>query len=101
ALGEGRDVWVAAELLGGPRSAGIDRLASDGAPALESARELLDDWGMPPGCPAFARIARTARTAMACRAKAAASDAPLAVDRRLADELATEIGLGPLPGVAS
>jgi DNA processing protein len=46
ALDEGRDVWVAADCLGGQRSAGIDRLESEGAPALREARELLDDWGL-------------------------------------------------------
>jgi DNA processing protein len=44
ALDEGRDVWVAADCLGGQRSAGIDRLAADGAPALSTAEELLRDW---------------------------------------------------------
>jgi hypothetical protein len=34
--------------MGGPRSAGIDRLEADGAPALGSAAELLADWNMPP-----------------------------------------------------
>jgi DNA processing protein len=46
ALDEGRDVWVASDCLGGPRSAGIDCLAADGAPALESAADLLEDWGL-------------------------------------------------------
>jgi DNA processing protein len=45
ALDEGRDVWVAADCLGGPRSAGIDRLEAEGAPALREAAELLADWG--------------------------------------------------------
>jgi DNA processing protein len=45
ALDEGRDVWVAADCLGGQRSAGIDRLAAEGAPLLRRARELLEDWG--------------------------------------------------------
>lgn len=101
ALGEGRDVWVAAQLLGGPRSAGIDGLASDGAPALESARELLDDWGMPAGCPAYARTAIGPRTESALVERRLAGERSLAEDRRLADELAMGIGLGPSPGVAS
>jgi len=45
ALDEGRDVWVAGDCLGGQRSAGIDRLAEEGAPALREAEELLRDWG--------------------------------------------------------
>lgn len=48
ALGEGRDLWVASACLGGGRSAGIDRLASEGAPALGSAVELLADWDLAP-----------------------------------------------------
>jgi DNA processing protein len=46
ALDEGRDVWVAADCLGGQRSAGIDRLAAEGAPSLHEAGELLADWGI-------------------------------------------------------
>ena len=46
ALGEGRDLWVAAACLGGPRSAGIDALAAEGAPRLGQAAELLADWGI-------------------------------------------------------
>jgi DNA processing protein len=49
ALDEGRDVWVAADCIGGQRSAGIDRLAAEGAPALRDAAELLIDWGVGPG----------------------------------------------------
>jgi DNA processing protein len=51
ALDEGRDVWVAGDCLGGQRSAGVDRLASEGAPALRSAAELLADLkaGRAPG----------------------------------------------------
>jgi DNA processing protein len=44
ALDEGRDVWVARDCLGGQRSAGIDRLAAEGAPSLGLAEELLSDW---------------------------------------------------------
>jgi DNA processing protein len=40
ALDEGRDVWVAAECLGGARSAGIDRLESEGAEPLRGAERL-------------------------------------------------------------
>lgn len=43
ALDEGRDVWVASDCLGGPRSAGLDRLADEGAPALRDAAELIED----------------------------------------------------------
>lgn len=49
ALQEGRDVWVSRACLGSPRAAGIDRLAADGAPALDGAAELLADWGMSAG----------------------------------------------------
>lgn len=45
ALDEGRDVWVSAECLGGQRSAGIDRLASEGARSLARVEELLWDLG--------------------------------------------------------
>jgi len=44
ALEEGRDVFVAAATLGGPRNAGCDRLASEGALALASYRDLLVEW---------------------------------------------------------
>jgi DNA processing protein len=46
ALDEGRDVWVAADCLGGSRSAGIDRLAAEGASALGRAADILGDWGL-------------------------------------------------------
>jgi DNA processing protein len=49
ALDEGRDVWVARDCLGGQRSAGIDRLAAEGAPALADAAELLADWSVGAG----------------------------------------------------
>jgi DNA processing protein len=48
ALDEGRDVWVAGDCLQGPRSAGIDRLAADGARALIGAGDILEDWGLEP-----------------------------------------------------
>ncbi len=41
ALDEGRDVWVAADTLGGQRSAGTDRLAAEGAPSMAGAGELI------------------------------------------------------------
>ena len=44
ALEEGRDVYVAAACSGGPRSAGSDALAADGARALGDFRDLLYDW---------------------------------------------------------
>jgi DNA processing protein len=43
ALDEGRDVWVSSDCVGGPRSAGLDRLADEGAPALRDAAELIED----------------------------------------------------------
>jgi DNA processing protein len=49
ALDEVRDVWVSGDCLGGPRSAGIDRMAEDGARALGGAGELLEDWGLEKG----------------------------------------------------
>jgi DNA processing protein len=48
ALDEGRDVWVAAGCLGGPRSAGMDRLAADGAQKAVGAGDILEDWGIEP-----------------------------------------------------
>ena len=47
ALEQGRDVFVAASRLAGPRSAGLDGLASDGALAVSSARGVLAEWGIP------------------------------------------------------
>ncbi len=45
ALDEGRDIWVMADCLGGPRSGGADRLASEGARVLNEAGDILEDWG--------------------------------------------------------
>ena len=45
ALDEGRDVWVMGDCLGGPRSGGADRLASEGARILNEAGDILEDWG--------------------------------------------------------
>ncbi len=47
ALDQGRDVYVAACRIGGPQSAGLDRLAAEGAWAVLSAAEILDGWGIP------------------------------------------------------
>ncbi|MDP2790920.1 MAG: DNA-processing protein DprA [Rectinemataceae bacterium] len=47
ALSEGRDVWVHSACAGGPRNAGADNLAGEGACVLSGAGELLRDWGMP------------------------------------------------------
>jgi len=52
ALEQGRDVCVCAARLGGPRSAGIERLAQEGARELGSARELLVEWGFAPSAQA-------------------------------------------------
>jgi DNA processing protein len=46
ALEQGRDVFVAAACLGGPRSAGLDRLAAEGAKCAASARDVFDDWNL-------------------------------------------------------
>ena len=45
ALDENRDVWVSADCLGGPRSAGIDRLAAEGAHKVSASADILEDWG--------------------------------------------------------
>lgn len=46
ALEQGRDVFVAAAQLGSPQSAGLDRLASEGARPILKAGEILVDWGL-------------------------------------------------------
>lgn len=46
ALDQGRDVFVAASRLGGPRSLGLDRLAFEGARPVASAQDVLRDWGI-------------------------------------------------------
>lgn len=46
ALDQGRDVFVAASRLGGPRSLGLDRLALEGARPVASAQDVLRDWGI-------------------------------------------------------
>jgi DNA processing protein len=45
ALEEGRDVFVAAALLGGSRNAGAERLATEGARIVDSAAGILAEWG--------------------------------------------------------
>ena len=45
ALEQGRDVFVASACLEGPRSAGIDRLASEGARAVARGADIRADWG--------------------------------------------------------
>ena len=45
ALEQGRDVYVASACLEGPRSAGIDRLASEGARAIGDGSEIRAEWG--------------------------------------------------------
>jgi len=49
ALEEGRDVYVAAECLGGPRSAGSDALAADGAPTPRTFIDIMADWSQASG----------------------------------------------------
>ena len=44
ALEEGRDVYIAAELRGGPRSAGSDGLEADGAKAITAFEDIREDW---------------------------------------------------------
>jgi DNA processing protein len=58
ALDEGRDVWVAKDCLGGPRSAGIDRLAADGAQKAGDAGDILEDWGIELRLPSLSHRAR-------------------------------------------
>ncbi len=89
ALSEGRDLWVAADCLGGGRSGGIDRLAAEGAPRLASAADLFADWGMALGSPAdpVGEVQKGDR------------QAPLGAvganeGRRLASSLGAELGLG-------
>jgi DNA processing protein len=83
ALDEGRDVWVARSCLGGPRGAGIDRLADEGALALDGALEIIEDWGMG---------SFTATPAGSARAKAASEGGRLAAS--LYEELTTSAGRG-------
>lgn len=45
ALEQGRDVYVASACLEGPRSAGLDRLASEGAKRLADRTGILAEWG--------------------------------------------------------
>lgn len=47
ALQDGRDLYVGSQGLGSARGAGTRRLAADGAPVLDSATALLEDWGYP------------------------------------------------------
>lgn len=54
ALDQGRDVFVAASRLGGPRSLGLDRLALEGARPVAFAQDVLRDWGI--DCPAQDRL---------------------------------------------
>lgn len=44
ALEEGRDVYVSEACVGGPRSAGSDSLAADGAQTLASFDDIIADW---------------------------------------------------------
>jgi len=46
ALEQGRDVYVAAACLGGPRSAGLDRLAAEGAKCVSGFRDVFEDWDL-------------------------------------------------------
>ncbi|MDR0388633.1 MAG: DNA-processing protein DprA [Spirochaetaceae bacterium] len=48
ALDEGRDLWVARAGIDSPLGEGTRRLASDGAPVLENAAELLSEWQYAP-----------------------------------------------------
>ena len=51
ALEQGRDIWVHAEGLSGPCSAGTKRLAEAGAPVATCAADLLREWGCPTAAP--------------------------------------------------
>ncbi len=48
ALEEGRDVFVAAACLEGPRSEGCGELRFDGAPAIRELSEITEEWGGTP-----------------------------------------------------
>jgi len=84
ALQEGRDVWVSRICLGGARSAGIDRLSAEGAPALDGAAELLEDWGV---------AAPSARKREGRGERAFGLGDPRAEGRRYAAALRSELGL--------
>jgi DNA processing protein len=58
ALDEGRDVWVVSDCLGGQRSAGIDRLAAEGARSLAQPEDLIEDLRLGLGEDAYIGRAR-------------------------------------------
>jgi DNA processing protein len=89
ALGEGRDLWVAAACLGGSRSGGIDRLAAEGAPRLSAASEMLADWGMASGPLADAQDKAPTESRQDFFGAAASNEG-----RRLAASLRSELDLG-------
>jgi DNA processing protein len=45
ALEQGRDLWVASSGVNSPLGKGTARLAEDGARVINSARDILDEWG--------------------------------------------------------
>ncbi|MDA8425600.1 MAG: DNA-protecting protein DprA [Treponema sp.] len=95
ALGEGRDLWVAAACLGGSRSGGIDRLASEGAPLIGTAGDMLSDWGLALPERPEARDEPLRAWTPALGAGASGAECPSADEgRRLAESLGAELGLG-------
>jgi DNA processing protein len=46
ALDMGRDLWVLRAGFDSPRGAGVRRLAEEGAPVIEHAGVILEEWGM-------------------------------------------------------
>jgi DNA processing protein len=86
ALDEGRDVWIARDCLGGPRSAGIDALYADGARAFDGPEDLLEDWGL--------RARPKRRSSRAAQAARAATAACLPEGGRLAAAIRDELGIG-------
>ncbi|MDR1324986.1 MAG: DNA-processing protein DprA [Treponema sp.] len=46
ALEQGRDLWVSARGVASPHGEGVRKLHDDGAPCVNSARDILADWGL-------------------------------------------------------
>ncbi len=95
ALEQGRDVFVAAAVMGGPRSAGSERLAVDGAPQIEAAASVLADWGFDAAALCGAGLAPADP---ACGEGLFAEGARLTEGLRLAAALRAELGRAPGAG---
>jgi DNA processing protein len=96
ALDQGRDVFVASSRLGGPRSAGLDRLALEGALPVAKAAEVLEAWGIDADCDDFSGL-----EAWGGLGPGIASDGPgdesASWGRSLAAALRAELALGASP----